>query len=112
MESIKFYDLRHSHFPYCLVRVPDGRYLVLNRHQTPIGTRSAAKVAYGDHPDLVPLAITPDVASKLSWNGSTDVDRIFLYDGGISPTASEELLRGYLGRLAVLMKIKPPPPRN
>lgn len=50
--------------------------------------------------------ITPQVAAKLSWSGSEDLDRIMLYNDGSIPTAKSEHMKRYLERLEILAALK------
>lgn len=99
-------ELRWTHFPYCLDRQPDGRYAVLNRSYKPVGMMVSNFVTYADNPVLVKIkGLTPLRASKMSYAGSTDLDRIYFYNDGCVPTSSAANMSAYLKRLAVLMKL-------
>lgn len=81
-------DFRAVFLPYCLERQPNGKYAVLNREYKPVGFFTREHITYDQHPVLVRLKITSASAAKLSWNGSRDVGRIFLYDDGTNPTGN------------------------
>lgn len=75
-------------------RLADGSYVVLNREYKPLGYRTRDHIRYEDLPILAKIhGITPQVAAKLSWSGSEDLDRIMLYNDGCIPTASVEHMK-------------------
>ncbi len=99
-------DFRSVHLPYCLLQQPDGRHVVLNREYKPIGFKTKEFLNYEDFPVLVKFkGLTKKVAAKLSWEGSEDVARIFLYDDGSIPTDSVANMSAYLSKLSLLAKL-------
>lgn len=88
-------ELRQTHFPYCLQRLDDGRYILVNRRYKPLGVQSNAWVTYETHPTAFPLKIIPTAARKLSYEGSADVDKIYLYNDGCVPTESAAHMKSY-----------------
>lgn len=99
------HEARALCFPYCIQRIKDGRYILLNRNYKPLGIQDEAWVEYENHPTAMPMKITPATAKKLSWKGADDVERIYLYNDGCIPTEGDEHMAAYLNRLSVLMKI-------
>lgn len=99
------YEARWIFLPYCLHRLKDGRYIVLNRKYKPLGVRSSEWVIYEDHPSAAAMKITPAIAKNLSWNGSDDAEVIYLYSDGCIPNESVEHLQSYSMRLKVLMDL-------
>lgn len=99
------YEARWIFLPYCLQKLKDGRYIVLNRKYKPLGVRSSEWVVYEDHPSAAFMKITPATAKKLSWKGSDDLDVIHLYNDGSIPNESAEHLQAYAKRLKVLMDL-------
>ena len=99
-------DFRSVFMPYCLKRQKDGRYAVLNREYKPVGFWTAAFIDYEEHPVLVRMRITEKQAAKISYNGSTNIDEIFLYDDGCIPTSSKQAMAAYLERIERLMRYK------
>ena len=99
------FSVRWIFLPYCLKRLEDGRYIILNRRYKPLGVSSNEWVAYETHPSTANIEITPAIARKLSWKGSDDIDVIHLYSDGCIPTVSAEHLRSYSERLSVLMQL-------
>lgn len=92
--------------PYCLMRQPDGRYVAVNRQYKPLGFMTKEWVDYQRFPIAFHLdPLTPTLAMKLSYRGGADLDRIYLYGSSCPPTYSEADLRGYLGRLAILLSL-------
>ena len=98
--------IRITHFPYCVQRLKNGRYIVLNRRYKPLGVLSNEFVDYESHPSSVSIRMTKATAMKLSWKGSDNVDVIHLYNDGCIPTNGAAHMTAYTKRLAVLMSIK------
>lgn len=96
---------RWTFMPFCIKRLPDGRYIVLNRRSKPLGIRGHVHVDYETHPSAARITITKDDARKMSHDGSDDLETIYLYDGPSTPTIDEETLHGYMDRLNVFMQL-------
>lgn len=102
-------DLRQLVLPYCLDRQPDGRYAALNRKYKPIGftTPSARHLEYAEYPVLMSIkGLTAAMAAKISWDGSQDLSRIYLYNDGCIPTDSAAHWATYAARLRLLAGLK------
>lgn len=100
-------DVRSVFLPYVVERQPDGRYAILNREYKPVGFWTRSYVRYDDFPVLVKLkGLTPARAAKISYEGSTDTDRMYLYYDDCVPTASAAHMTAYLKRLAVLAALQ------
>ncbi len=98
-------EVRRTHFVYCVKRIEDGRYVLLNRHYKPLGTVDRSTwVNYEDH--AIKLRMTQKIANSISWEENTSVENIFLYNDGCIPTTSTENMESYLKKLAILMKKK------
>ncbi|MBN3807177.1 hypothetical protein GXB81_29675 [Paraburkholderia sp. Ac-20336] len=95
-------DFRWVFMPYCLQRLSNGRYIILNRDYKPLGTTSPDWVEYETHPSAVRMSITAKTAASLSTHGKPDTDRIFLYDDGSSPANGAEQMRAYMEKLSRL----------
>ena len=100
------YPARWVFLPYCIHRLADGRYIVLNRRYKPLGSFTAQWVKYEDDPSACALNITPEAAKRLSWKGSDDTEVIHLYSDACLPEESADHLRAYSERLQVLMKLR------
>lgn len=99
--------LLRTHFPYCLQRLADGSYAVLNRNYKPLGVMSGEWVKYEDAPGNVKFkGMTAAMAQQLSWEGSPALDRIFLYNDGTNPGNGPRELAAYLERLGRLLAQK------
>ena len=61
--------VRSSHMPYCIQRLEDGRYIVLNRHYKPLGETTREWVTYETHPTTCALQITARQAAQIDWDG-------------------------------------------
>lgn len=100
-------DMRAVFMPYCLDQQPDGRYAILNREYKPVGFFTKEWINYADYPVLVELkGLGPKTIEKLSYDGKSDPDRIYLYNDGSVPTRSAENMKEYQKRLAILAKLK------
>jgi hypothetical protein len=92
--------------PYCLKRLEDGTYILLNRKYKPLGFKTREYVNYEDFPIVHRIkGITKRVAAQLSWKGSDNIDAIFLYSG-TNPTRNIKKLNSYLKRLKTLSRLK------
>jgi hypothetical protein len=99
-------DFRSVFLPYCLDRQPDGRYVVLNRKYKPVGFLTKDHIEYSDYPVCVKFKGLGEVtAAKISFNGDSNVNRIYLYNDGCIPTNSSEYMADYLKRLEILSKL-------
>lgn len=99
--------LRHTHFPYCLMKLEDGTYVITNRNYKPLGNQTSEWVNYEESGAGIKLkGLTPKIAAKLDYKGREDVDRIYLYNDGCAPTIDKQCMEAYMKRLEVLMKIK------
>lgn len=100
-------ELRHTHFPYCIAKQEDGTYVITNRNYKPIGFMTGDWVDYNDSPIGVKIkGLTAKVAAKLDHQGREDINSIFLYGDGCTPTSDKKSMDAYLARLAILMKLK------
>ncbi|TWG87913.1 hypothetical protein L602_001500000460 [Cupriavidus gilardii J11] len=100
-------DIRSVFLPFAVERQPDGRYAILNREYKPVGFWTRSHVTYEDFPVLVKLkGLTPARAAKISYEGKTDTNCIYLYHDGCIPTASAANMTAYLKRLAVLAALQ------
>ena len=100
-------DFRSVHLPYCIKKLENGHYVVLNREYKPLGFKTRERVDYEAYPITVKFKrLTPATAAKISFAGKPDTDNIFLYDDGCIPTASPVYMRQYLERLAHLSKLQ------
>jgi hypothetical protein len=97
--------IRWIFLPYCIKRLADGRYIILNRRYKPLGKFGNEWVIYETDPSAANIEITPAIAKKLSCKNSDDVDVIYLYSDACIPTDSDEHLRSYSARLSVLMQL-------
>jgi len=93
--------------PYCVQRQEDGSYIVLNRDYKPLGFKTTEHVDYDAYPIKVKLrGLGAATAAKISWNGSSDLSAIYLYDDGCVPTISAANMTAYLKRVAHLAKLR------
>ena len=100
-------DVRSVHLPYCIQRQPDGSYVILNREYKPLGFKTMEHINYADHPVAVRLrGLRPATAAKLSYDGSSDLKAIYLYNDGTNPSRSAKNMIAYLERLNRLAKLK------
>lgn len=100
-------EFRQVFLPYCLLRQADGSYVVCNRRYKPLGLTLTDHVIYEAHPVRVRFkGLTPKRAAKISYRGSEDLDRIYLYNDGCIPTDSAADWAAYSERLRLLAKLK------
>ena len=100
-------NLRTIILPYCLERLEDGRYVVLNRNYRPIGFRTVEHVMYEAYPIALRFkGLTPQVAAKLSFDGKSGLEQIRLYGDGCLPTEGTQQMKAYMARLALLPTLK------
>lgn len=100
-------ELRQTHFPYCLIQQEDGSYVITNRNYKPLGFMVGGYVQYEEFPVGVKLkGLTPKLAAELDARGRDNLQRIYLYNDGCVPTASEHDMQAYLRRLARLMALQ------
>lgn len=100
-------DFRYIYLPYCLLKQPNGNYLVLNRNYKPLGFAVRDRLRYEDYPIEVKIKrLTKTTAARLSWEESDNVEKIFLYNDGCIPTASAAHMTEYLKKLRILAKLE------
>lgn len=96
---------RRVFLPYCLIRVEEHRYVVVNRLYKPLGISQMEWVDYGLHA-VTFSGLGPAKAKKLSWSASDDLERIYLYNDGCIPTDDPKHWDAYQKRLALLAALK------
>lgn len=94
------YNFRAIYMPYCLDRLEDGRYVVLNRNYKPLGQNSREQVDYKDF--AVNLKITKSMAKRLSVNGDENMDRVYLYIEHEHPESDDQYWNSYSDKLKLL----------
>lgn len=101
-------DVRSVHLPYCLKRQKDGSYVILNREYKPLGFKTTDYIPdYSVYPVCVRLpGLRAATAAKISYNGSSDLESIYLYEDGCVPTDSSRYMAAYAERLSRLAKLK------
>lgn len=105
-----FSDFRAVYLPYCIRKQPDGRYAVLNRHYKPVGFCTDDWIEYENYPVLVKLrGLGPAIARKISCDGDSSTETIYLYGDGCNPVRNKATASAYFARLSRLMKLEIPP---
>ena len=75
-------ELNNISRTYCIQRLPDNRYVALNRLYKPIGVSSDRFVNYEESTDAIfALNITPPLAALISHDKNPDTKRVYLSDG-------------------------------
>lgn len=98
---------RWVHWPYCLERVAEGRYVLLNRRYKPLGDPGTAFV--DDYsPWAFDLDLTPEQAGQMSFEHDQGTSRVYFYNDGTIPTDTRAFMSAYRQRLAVLKQIGGP----
>ncbi len=100
------YNFRTICFPYCLKKLENGKYVVLNREYKPIGFCTREHLEYEKYPIGLDLKITPKQAQLLSWNNSPNVEIIYLYDDETVPHRSKQNWDSYCEKLERLSEYK------
>jgi hypothetical protein len=95
-------DYFKRQFPYCLERQSNGTYLALNREYKPI-TYADSKKRNAD--GTLNLTIDEETAAKLSYNGSRDLGKIWLYDQVTDPQKDRDNYRTYMEKWIKLLGI-------
>lgn len=91
--------------PYCLKRNEKGKYIFLNRSYKPISFKTKEHLKYENFPVAHKiLGLNGKKAGNLSWNGSNDLEEIYLYRN--DPTSSVKEWNSYLKKLKFLSKLK------
>lgn len=99
--------MREVFLPYCLLRQADGSYVVCNRRYKPLGMTVKDWVDYEALPVRIRFKrLTAVTARNLSWCGSEDLERIYLYNDGTVPTDSAANWKAYSARLEILAGLK------
>ena len=99
--------MRRSHFPYCLKRMDDGSWVVLNRNFKPIGITTTDRVDY----TAVPVSfrskrLTPRVLRMLSHElNPKSLNHVYMYDKNAPPERDPIRLHLYMQKLQILMGI-------
>jgi hypothetical protein len=100
-------EMRFTHFPYCLYKMDDGRYIMLNARYKPLGVNNRDNYVYEDHPSAMHLkGLTPKLALEIDAAKGEKPGRIYLYSKQRIPTRHPDAMEAYLRRLAVIMKLK------
>lgn len=96
-------SVRHLYLPYCLQRLKDGRYIVLNRYYKPLGMPRGDFMDYEGHATAHAIkGVTAAKAKALSHDADEGVDCIYLYNDGCVPTDSAANWTAYSKRLQLL----------
>lgn len=100
-------DFRSVCLPYCLKKIENEKYVVLNREYKPLGFKTREHIVYEDYPIMIRFKrLTSEMIRKISCDGNPDKKEIFLYNDGCIPTVSQENMNNYLKRLELLSKLK------
>lgn len=102
---MQFYYAQRVFFPYCLKRLEDGRYAVLNQRHQPLGKHDPLETEYDLSTVAIRLEITPEDAQKLSWQSSNELQTIYLYPEGGRLAEGGEHWATYAERLRVLSRL-------
>ena len=96
-------DFRSVYLPYCLKKLEDGSFIVLNRNYKPLGFNTREHINYEDYPISSKIkGITTKTIQRLAYNGKMEDGFLFLYNDGLIPTKSKANMTKYLERLEIL----------
>ncbi|MEL6384212.1 MAG: hypothetical protein AAFQ89_17510 [Cyanobacteria bacterium J06626_18] len=91
-----------TQFPYCIHRIEDGRYVILNRNYKPLGMTREDSVDWVDYaPHAIELRLTPKRIEQLDAQGNGSESRVYLYYSIHTVTQADEWA-AYCKRLKVL----------
>ena len=91
------------YMPYCLEKIAEGQYVLLNWHHHPIGWPLEHGLPHDEYPITYEFdELTPAVAASISVNGATNRDRIYLYNSSCLPWSEDKHMVRYRKRLARL----------
>ena len=93
-------EFRWWFLPYCLEKIENNKYVVLNRAYKPLGLLTNERVDYDLY--AVKIRMTAEMAKSLSFSQNTDVDKVYLYDDSCVPTSGSGHMTKYLERVAKL----------
>lgn len=101
----------HTHFPYCIQKTKDGKWLILNRNYKPLGSTGKEWVDYDNHPDRMPInSRTIAALRKLAVydipDKPDDPGVFFFYNDGSMPTTSDSDWQRYSKILQLLAGAK------
>lgn len=96
--------LRRSHFPYCIERVREERYVILNRDYHSIGAPLGERGELDDYAVNI-KRMTQNKANNLSWEGYSSKESIYLYNDGTRADISDKTMSAYLKKLELLMRM-------
>jgi hypothetical protein len=94
------HNFRWWFLPYCLQRLENGKYVVLNRAYKPVGMVTEEWVDYEPHG--VKIKIGKNQARALSYNKSEEKERVYLYDDATNPNRSKATMDEYLRKVGLL----------
>lgn len=117
---MSLFDVLSVHLPYCVKRLENKQFIVLNREYKPVGFKTRNHVYYEKYPISVTIkGLTPKKLAKISHDGKVWNDRmvhpdgkvvesltIYLYDDGCNPVNGVKHMKSYLTRLSILAKCK------
>lgn len=101
-------DLAITMLPYCVERLKNRTYVVLNRKYKPVGFSMNNWITYEEHPiTFLPCASSEELIKSLSWDQtSSNAEKIFLYADHCKPTDSDKNWSAYSNRLRHLANLK------
>ena len=102
-------DFRAVCLPYCLVKQQDEYYVVLNREYKPLGFYTKEFIKYEQYPISIHISgLTSEVAKKVSWDKSGNLDNIYLYNDEFNPIRNKKNMDAYLKKLEILAHLLVP----
>lgn len=111
MTTHDYDSFRRLFLPYCLKRLADGSWVILNRQYKPLGVPGRGHVSYEAY-SVKLKGLTRARIAALSCNGLLEYESqgtIWLYSDGCLPDASKANWVAYQARLAVLMRLSVAP---
>ena len=99
-------EVIRAYFPYCIRKTRRGWFQILSREHSQTSLSSEKDLSKEEDQYEIDLEITPDIATRLSWDGDSCTDVIYLYRDGYCRADVPDHLHAYLNRLALLAQLR------
>lgn len=97
-------NVRRCFFPYCIRKMNNGNWIMLNRNYKPVGQADNFHADY-DEPSIQ-FKISGQKERAMRKKFDFDGDDFYLYNDGSVPTFNKRYMNIYLEKLVYLMDIR------